>query len=162
MIRFSTQASTADKQPLRREDTVTNVAVEMNVVENERGNVGEDVPTMTVKEKVLLWDQGSIKQTIRDKLYPLAKIIFNSEEELKFDGQICKVIMDNVRFEDNFKDMTAAQKENHKRGLWAVWSTLVSKGLDSKRHNQKTTLREVFWGECKWVLLWLDSCLLLS
>jgi hypothetical protein len=95
-----------------------------------------------------------------------------------YDGPICKLIMDNVKFEEEFKDMTMAQQNSHKMGLWAVWSTLVSKSLDSKRHNQKATLREVFWGEClcemilllsgfksfQWLLTmwfvedWFDSC----
>ena len=96
---------------------------------------------------MLLWDQDNLKQAIREKLYPVAKIIFNSEDELRYDGPICKLIMDNVKFEEDFKDMTMAQQNSHKMGLWAVWSTLVSKSLDSKRHNQKATLREVFWGK---------------
>jgi hypothetical protein len=151
-LQVADQERVGDTEPLRRGEIDTNVAMQ-NATSGTVGFGEEEgmgrIATMTVKEKVLLWDQGSIKQTIRDKLYPVAKIIFNSDEELRFDGPICKVIMDNVKFEENFNHMTLSQKENHKRGLWAVWSTMVSKGLDSKRHNQKTTLRDVFWGECK-------------
>lgn len=103
---------------------------------------------LTIQEKVKKWNDGNINKVIRDNLYPLAKIIFDSDEELQYDGNICKVVMRYVQFEPQYKRMTEVQKESHRRDMWAVWSSQVSRGLDSKRHNQKAVMRKVFWGKC--------------
>ena len=114
------------------------------------------VPTMgntvrkylTVRQKVQKWNEENVKIVIRDNLYPLAKIVFNSEKELQYGGDICNVIMENVKFDDDYTRMTIDLKEAHQREMWSVWSTMVSKGQDSKRHNQKASMRRVFWGKC--------------
>lgn len=102
---------------------------------------------LTIDEKVKKWNDGNVSKVIRDNLYPLAKIIFDSDEELQYNGDICKVIMKHVKFEPRYKRMTDAQKEAHRKDMWAVWSGQVSRGLDSKRHNQKAAMRRVFWGK---------------
>lgn len=111
---------------------------------------------LTIQEKVKKWNDGNVSKVIRDNLYPLAKIIFDSETELKYNGDICMVIMEYVKFEPRYKRMTEEQKDSHRRDMWAVWSGQVSRGLDSKRHNQKAAMRKVFWGkwryDCKFFL----------
>lgn len=106
---------------------------------------------LTIDEQVKKWNDGNVSKVIRDNLYPLAKIIFDSDEELQYNGDICKVIMKHVKFEPSYNRMTDVQKETHRKDMWAVWSGQVSRGLDSKRHNQKAAMRRVFWGKQSWL-----------
>lgn len=140
------------------DDLVDEAAVRRVVTRVDRTNakIGQathlgvdDRTSLTIKEKVQKWNEDNVKVVIRDKLYPLAKIVFNSAEELQYGGDICNVIMANVKFDDNYDHFTTTQKDLHRREMWIVWSTLVCKGLDSKRHNQKAGMRKVFWG--KWI-----------
>lgn len=103
--------------------------------------------SLTVREKAQKWNEENLKIVIRDNLYPLAKIIFDSEEELQYDGDICKVIMGHVKFDEDYTRLSKGQQEMHRKAMWSVWKTMVSKGLDSKRHNQKAAMRRVFWGK---------------
>lgn len=114
-------------------------------VHGECGSSGKK--SLTVREKAQKWNEENLKIVIRDNLYPLAKIIFDSEEELQYDGDICKVIMAHVKFDEDYTRLSKGQQEMHRKAMWSIWSTMVSKGLDSKRHNQKAAMRRVFWGK---------------
>lgn len=143
----STRDDLVDEVAVRRVVTTVNRA---NDRKGQTAHLGVDERTsLTIKEKVQKWNEDNVKVVIRDKLYPLAKIVFNSAEELQYGGDICNVIMANVKFDDSYDHFTTTQKDLHRREMWIVWSTMVCKGLDSKRHNQKAGMRKVFWG--KWI-----------
>lgn len=101
---------------------------------------------LTDIEKARNWDGSSIAKIVREHLYPLAKIIFNSKEELQYGGHICNVIMKHISRDPEYERKTEEEKTNHKKEMWALWSGIVSKNLDTKRHNQKTMLRKAFYG----------------
>ena len=102
---------------------------------------------LTIRDKVDQWEQVALRSVIREKLYPFAKIIFNSERELAFDGKICNVIFKHMRMDDAYRECSEERKKEHRKRLWTVWSELVSRNLDMKRHNQKGQLKKIFWGE---------------
>jgi hypothetical protein len=120
---------------------------ERDYVAVKRRSAGQVPKYLTIKDKVDQWEQVALRSVIRDKLYPLAKIIFNSEQELAFDGKICNVIFKHMRMDDVYKDYSEHKQKEHRKRLWAVWSDLVSRNLDMKRHNQKGQLKKIFWGK---------------
>lgn len=101
---------------------------------------------LTDVEKARNWDGNSIAKIVRDHLYPLAKIIFNSKEELQYDGAICNEIMKHISWDPDYGRKTEEEKTDHRKEMWALWSGIVSKNLDTKRHNQKAMLRKAFYG----------------
>ena len=106
---------------------------------------------MSAKDKVDQWELSSVRRVIREHLYPLAKIVFNSETELTLDGKICNVIFKHMRIDEAYNGYSDQQKKEYRKRLWAVWRDLVSRNLDQKRHNQKGIMRSLFWGKCNYV-----------
>lgn len=104
---------------------------------------------LTDNEKARNWDGNSIAKIVRDHLYPLAKIIFNSKEELQYDGHICNEIMKHISWDPEYGRKIEEEKTDHRKEMWALWSGIVSKNLDTKRHNQKAMLRKAFYGTYK-------------
>ena len=87
----STHDDLVDEAAVRRVVTRVNRA---NAKIGQETHLGVDERTLlTIKEKVQKWNEDNVKVVIRDKLYPLAKIVFNSAEELQYGGDICNVIM---------------------------------------------------------------------
>jgi hypothetical protein len=101
---------------------------------------------LSANEKAKNWDDGNVAKIVRDHLYPVAKIIFNSKEELQYDGHICNVIMEKITWDPTYDRLTDKGKDEHRRVMWSEWSCTVSKCLDTKRHNQKASLRKAFYG----------------
>lgn len=79
---------------------------------NEEKQGGHMPKYLTIRDKVDQWEQVALRSVIRDKLYPFAKIIFNSERELAFDGKICNVIFKNMRMDDAYKEYSEVKKKN--------------------------------------------------
>lgn len=118
------------------------VSSTMGVVKNKK------VKYLTTNEKARDWENANIAKIVRDHLYPVAKIIFNSKEELEYNGNICNLIMDKISWDPEYDRLSEKDQDEHRKERWAVWSTQISKGLDGKRHNQKAGLRKAFYGMC--------------
>ena len=105
---------------------------------------------MSAKDKVDPWELSRVRAVIRDHLYPLAEIVFNSDQEFILDGKISGVIFKHMRMDKAYNGHSDRQKKEHRKRLWSVWRDLVSRNLDQKRHNQKAIMRRIFWGsKCK-------------
>lgn len=118
----------------------------------DQAEVGETSKFMSAKDKVDQWELSSVRRVIWEHLYPLAKIVLNSETELTLDGKICNVIFKHMRMDEAYNGYSDLQKKEYRKRLWVVWRDLVSRNLDQKRHNQKGIMRNLFWGECKDVI----------
>ena len=74
---------------------------------------GGHVPKyLTMRDKVDQWEQVALRSVIREKLYPFAKIIFNSERELAFDGKICNMIFKHMRMDDAYRGCSEVKKKS--------------------------------------------------
>ena len=102
---------------------------------------------VTLQDKVDMYEKISLGAVIRDNLYPYAKIIFNSETELAFDGKICSLIFKHMRMDDAYNTYSERKQKEYRQRLWSVWKDLISRNLDQKRHNQKGQLKKIFWSK---------------